>query len=532
MKASTHWLVAGFLAISMVACGGGNPDDDGGGNNNPTFYTVSTSAGSGGSISPSSASVESGKTTSFSVTASSGYSIDSVSGCGGSLSGSTYTTGAITGNCTVSASFSQNNQAPTANAGTDQTVDEQTQVTLSGSGTDSDGTIASYQWSQTAGTSVTLNNPNSATASFTAPTTLAVNPLTFELTVTDDDGATTSDTVVVSITPVNAVPIVDAGENQSLVEGSEVSLNAAATDSDGSIESYSWVQTAGTTVSLTNADTATATFTAPMVTSTGETLTFEITVTDNEGAVATDTVNIQVTDTPMVITDKLNDTGITTCSDESTNGLTCPVTGFEGQDGEYGRDVTHNDDADGNKGFSFTKLDANGNDLPASASDWSCVKDNVTGLIWEVKTNDGGLRDKDNTYTWYNSDANTNGGYAGYSNGGSCPDSGNCDTEKYVASVNAAGLCGANDWRMPSKEQLRSIVNYATINPAIDIDYFPHTQSDWYWAASPYAYGSYYAWSWSVNFNVGNDDGHNFKDASVYVRLVRTIEERSTINDQ
>lgn len=70
-----------------------------------------------------------------------------------------------------------------------------------------------------------------------------------------------------------------------------------------------------------------------------------------------------------------------------------------------GLSVNNNDDSDGHAGFSFTKLDANGNELLANATDWSCVKDNVTGLIWEVKqggngtVGDEGLHDADDTYT-------------------------------------------------------------------------------------------------------------------------------------
>ena len=50
---------------------------------------------------------------------------------------------------------------------------------------------------------------------------------------------------------------------------------------------------------------------------------------------------------------------------------------------------------------SYTKLDANGNDLPNDATEWIMVRDNVTGLIWEVKTNDGSVHDKGKTYTIY-----------------------------------------------------------------------------------------------------------------------------------
>lgn len=80
--------------------------------NAPTTFTVTTSAGTGGTISPAGpVTVNSGTTTAFTVTANSGYSISSVAGCSGHLSGNTYTTGTITSNCKVSATFNTN--APT-----------------------------------------------------------------------------------------------------------------------------------------------------------------------------------------------------------------------------------------------------------------------------------------------------------------------------------------------------------------------------------------------------------------------------------
>lgn len=68
-------------------------------------YTVSASAGPGGSIDPASRSISYGGSTSFTVTPASGYAIGSVSGCNGTLSGSTYTTGVITADCAVQATF-------------------------------------------------------------------------------------------------------------------------------------------------------------------------------------------------------------------------------------------------------------------------------------------------------------------------------------------------------------------------------------------------------------------------------------------
>ncbi len=94
---------------------------------------------------------------------------------------------------------STNNQAPSVDAGNTQTVAMNTTVTLSANATDSDGTIASYQWTQVSGTSVTLTNANSATASFTAPSVNSNTNLVFKVVVTDDQGATAEDTVTITV---------------------------------------------------------------------------------------------------------------------------------------------------------------------------------------------------------------------------------------------------------------------------------------------------------------------------------------------
>ena len=83
-----------------------------------TTYTVSTSAGAGTTISPSSAQVSSGGSTSFTVTLSSGYDTLVVSGCGGSLVGNTYTTGAITADCTVTAGATEITYTVSTSSGT------------------------------------------------------------------------------------------------------------------------------------------------------------------------------------------------------------------------------------------------------------------------------------------------------------------------------------------------------------------------------------------------------------------------------
>ncbi len=103
------------------------------------------------------------------------------------------------------------NQAPTANAGPDQTVNSGATVNLNGTGSsDPDGTIASYAWTQTGGANVTLTGANTATPSFTAPTGPAT--LTFMLTVTDNNGATGTDSVTVNVNPPVVQGIDAAGD--------------------------------------------------------------------------------------------------------------------------------------------------------------------------------------------------------------------------------------------------------------------------------------------------------------------------------
>ncbi|WP_200154164.1 InlB B-repeat-containing protein, partial [Chromatium okenii] len=211
----------------------------------------------------------------------------------------------------------------------------------------------------------------------------------------------------------------------------------------------------------------------------------------------------------------LNDTGIQFCGDYlSGNNSPCLDTEPVGQDVNYGRDAEATDGTltkigGGAAGFDYTKIANDGSNLAASAtlgiasSDWACTRDNVTGLMWEVKTDDGGLRDKDNTYIFSN-------------------------TNNYVSNVNAAGLCGYYDWRMPTVKELMGITNLNFYNPpAIDTDYFPNTSNTWFWSFR-YAHISYYAWG--VFFGYGDATG-NHMATEFRVRLVRGVHSVDTFID-
>jgi lysophospholipase L1-like esterase len=186
----------------------------------------------------------------------------------------------------------QENESPVASAGDDQIVEEQVIVNLTGKGTDSDGTIASYRWSQISGAAVPLNGADTDQAIYVAPTVKDSTVLGFRLTVTDDQGASASDEVVHMVIPVNEAPVANAGPDLFAAEQVQVNLDGSQSlDSDGSIVSYSWKQTGGPVVDLNNADTATPSFVSPDVT---DLLTFELTVTDDEETEDRDTVKIGV----------------------------------------------------------------------------------------------------------------------------------------------------------------------------------------------------------------------------------------------
>ena len=190
------------------------------------------------------------------------------------------------------------NNPPSANAGTNQTVNGNATVTLNGSASaDSDGTIATYAWTQTAGAAVTLTGSATAQPTFVAPDVAVATTFTFSLIVTDNRFANSSAaTVNVVVNPApNNLPAANAGADQTTTSGFIVTLNGAASaDSDGSVASYAWTQTAGTAVTLTGGTTALPTFPAPTV-ATATTLTFSLVVTDNRGGVSTaDTVSVVV----------------------------------------------------------------------------------------------------------------------------------------------------------------------------------------------------------------------------------------------
>ena len=142
----------------------------------------------------------------------------------------------------------------------------------------------------------------------------------------------------------------------------------------------------------------------------------------------------------------------------------------------------------------YVKLDALGNSLSDMAESWTMVMDKVTGSIWERKTDDNSIHNKNQRYTWEDAQ------------------------NVFIAQLNIDKFGGFSDWRLPTIEELVLVVNYDKFDPVIDTDYFLNTVSSWYWSSTTDVY--YTDNAWCVNFRYGYVGDYG-KSNTYYVRAVR-----------
>jgi hypothetical protein len=183
--------------------------------------------------------------------------------------------------------------------------------------------------------------------------------------------------------------------------------------------------------------------------------------------------------------DRVLKTGQTSCYNTSGTGTGISCTGT-GQDGDLKKGVvrSYTDNGDGT------------------------VTDNQTGLMWEKKSDDGSLHDKDDLYSWSNA------------------------FTVFIAGLNTASFAGHNDWRLPNRFELESLVNLGLANPAIDSEFNNNCVPGCLVATCSCTVSDFYYWSstvvvptpnfaWQVGFNSGGTNFGFIQFDTAAVRAVR-----------
>lgn len=172
----------------------------------------------------------------------------------------------------------------------------------------------------------------------------------------------------------------------------------------------------------------------------------------------------------------------------------------------------------------FIKLNESGQmlknqHLPLQRGSWSCVRDNKTGLVWEIKTANGGLQDRSHVYTWYDPEKAHKFAVVNPSDN-TCAVS-PCNTEQYIKTLNSEKLCGSSSWRLPEREELRSLIIYDQFrhNGYLDQDFFPNNVKGFYWSATLDHHNPGSAWGIGTTF--GFDYSYSYADPG-HIRLVNT----------
>ena len=156
----------------------------------------------------------------------------------------------------------------------------------------------------------------------------------------------------------------------------------------------------------------------------------------------------------------------------------------------------------------YIPLDAKGKKISSAVITAHCVIDQRTGLTWELKTDDGGIHDKDNDYRW--------GGAGAEKIGDLFYD----DWNNFLDDTNSEKLCGFSDWRIPDIDELNTLVVADNQPLAIDTTYFSQTLISPYWSAS--AYAQYPEHAQTVHFGNGASHYYNgYRGNRLPLRLVR-----------
>lgn len=266
----------------------------------------------------------------------------------------------------------------------------------------------------------------------------------------------------------NAVPVANAGADQSVLENSGVTLDGlTSSDPENSPLTYTWSQVSGSTVALSSTTTASPQFTAPDVVA-DETLVFELVVNDGNSNSVADSVNVNVMDQPAVSSLRLPETGQQGCFDALGAAISCTATG---QDGDIRAGVAWPNPR-------FTDLGD------------GTLLDELTGLVWLADGNIMPVRD------------------SGFDTEGT-PDDGIVSWQTaldYVEKLNTESHLGFQDWRLPNRNELMSLAHLNDANSTASFQAAGFTNYLFYWSSTTQTTAGQFAWTlnlvngfWSIS---------------------------------
>ena len=395
-------------------------------------------------------------------------------------------------------------------------------VTVSGADSyHQDGVISSYLWTQI-DSNEPLNISSETTQSeliFTAPFVKELTTYTLQLTLTDSLGTQGVNTIDILIAGSGTSIAANAGYDQIVDEFTTVTLDGSNSASSESDVICRWSQQSGSSITFDDEQECVTTFVAPDI-DTQQELVLQLTVYDSAGNTGTDDVTVIVEPISLGL---LHDTGITECFSDSAT-INCGDAAYPNQDGEIGRDYVGDNLSKFGKGngtFDFTKLNDVGDEISDAATDFSCIRDNFTDLIWEVKQEIptpafSSFRGADNYYSIDSTQAA----------GVSCSSNVDCGAENFIDEVNDSNFCGGANWRLPTYLELLNILDYDNIDSGnlFPTDFFMHTPNSteqFYWVSDDVSEGEVTDFYFVIDAASGDDSVKHIENTA-YVILVRT----------